>query len=237
MRISLICLALCTVNVLGPVAPASALTFPFTESFASSDANWKDNASLAPTYVATGGADGGGYISTELSFAGLVSGPVAFRGQNNFDSSGDAFVGNWLSAGVGAVRAYVRHDAPVPIDYFVRIATSSNFPGLAIELPFSVPAGPNWTLLEFDTSFSNPLLTPEAPPGQEAAFYSAALGSVGNVQFGVSLPESLTSDPAAYTFGLDQVSIGVPEPTGVGLALVGLLVGGLSRRGQRSRRG
>jgi hypothetical protein len=220
-----------TLQAIASVSPA--LTFPFTENFASSDANWKDNASLPLSYVATGGADGGGYVSTDFSFDGLAAGPTLFRGQGNFDSSGDAFVGNWLTAGVGEVRAYVRHDAPVAIDYFVRIATANNFPGLAIELSQSVPAGDAWTLLKFNTSASNPLLTVEGPPN----FYASAMGAVGNVQFGVSLPESLTMDATAYTFDLDGVSIAVPEPTTFGLVLVGLAAVGLGRGGLRSRRG
>lgn len=211
-----------------------ALTFPFKESFSDSNSNWKDNASLELTHVASGGAVGDSYVSTELSFEGLVAETAVFRGQNNFDSSGDAFVGNWTAAGVGVIRAEVRHNSPVPIDYFVRIATSGNFPAVAIELPFSVPAGPDWTLLEFDTSFSNPLVTVEAIPGEEVASYNAVFGGVGNIQFGASLPESLTSDPEFYTFDLDEVSIGVPEPAGILLAL-GCLVAGLGRRSLRPR--
>jgi hypothetical protein len=235
MRI-LISAALGCIALSSVCSTAFALTFPFNESFSNSDSNWKDNASLALTHVATGGAAGDGYVSTEFSFEGLTAGPAIFRGQNNFDSSGDAFLGNWTAAGVGVVRAYTRHDAPVPIDYFVRIATSGNFPAVNVELPYSVPAGPDWTLLEFDTSFSNPLVTVEAIPGQEVASYNAVFGGVGNIQFGVSLPESLTTDPSFYTFDLDEVSIGVPEPSNVLIAL-GCLVCGLVSRVRQSRIG
>jgi hypothetical protein len=218
------------VCLLTTVSPALALTFPFTENFSTSASNWRDNGSLASTYVATDGVGGGGYISTDFSFEELTAGPALFRAHNAFDSSNDAFVGNWLTAGVGVVRAYVRHNAPEPIDYFVRIATSNNFPGLAIELSQSVPANSEWTLLEFDTSASNPLLSVEGPPSA----YASVMGAVGNVQFGVSLPAGLTDDPVAYTFGLDRISIGVPEPTGLLLALGSLIVG-LSSRVMRPR--
>jgi hypothetical protein len=212
---------------LAVAAPTSALTFPFTERFSTDTSNWRDSASLPLAHVASGGSDGGGFVSTDFAFENLVAGPALFRAQDEFGSSSGAFQGDWLAAGVGVLRAYVRHDAPVPIDFFVRLATPGNFPGVAIELPTSVQPGVAWTLLEFDTRFSNPLLTPEAPPGMEATFYNAALSNVGHVQIGVSLPTALMTDPTAYTFDLDQVSIGVPEPSSVPLmfgALLGLVV-------------
>lgn len=226
MRSGLACLTLSVASLLTLASELFGLTVPFMEEFSNSAANWRDNGSLPLTFVASGGADGGGHVSTAFSFEGLTSGPILFRGHGAFDSSNDAFVGNWLTAGVGELRAYVRHNAPVAIDYFARIATANNFPGVAIELSQSVPPGGDWTLLRFNTSASNPLLTVEGPP----SFYASTMGAVGNVQFGVSLPNELTSDANSYVFDLDGVTIAVPEPTSVMLSLICLVCGIGSRR-------
>src|SRR5687768_13349664 len=85
---------------------ALAVTNPFTEEFLTNDSQWgtgqtPSSIRVAPTYNASGGPNGAGdgYISYTKPFTADNSSQTVFRGQNNFDSSGDAFVGNWVAAG------------------------------------------------------------------------------------------------------------------------------------------
>ena len=106
-------------------ATASAVTVPFTETFSSSAANWSSSSSFTPlTYFASGGADGLGYASVNYSFVNNLPGdqPLVFRGQSNFGSSGNAFVGDWISTHVTDFSFYVRHNATAPVTFFARFA-------------------------------------------------------------------------------------------------------------------
>jgi hypothetical protein len=213
-----------TLGILGAAAQSKAVTVPFTEDFAAGTANWKNFASLDVNHVAIGGADGGGYITTEFAFTNAPSGSsVIFRGHDAFNSSSDAFVGNWLAAGIGGVSTYVRHNAPEPVSYFARLAPSVNFPGALVELPGSVQ--PNaWTRLYFDISQSNPLLTIEGPPSA----YNSIFTALGNVQISARVPTGLELDATPYDFDLDQVTV-VPEPGSMGIILACSVIGLISR--------
>lgn len=203
-----------------------AVTTPFTEAFDTNTANWKNSASLDLTHVASGGADGGGYVATNTSFVNtFMNSVILFRGHDMFNSSNDALVGNWLAADVRRLVAYVRHDVPEPLAFFLRIATPFNFPAVIFDAPLLVPAGV-WTPLEFQISPTNPLLTVEGPPNN----YVTTLSNVGNVQFGIVVPAGKVGDPTTYTFDLDQVSIAVPEPSSMGSLLLAVAaVGGIRR--------
>ena len=229
MKSSFKALAAIMIGLLGSTAQSVALAIPFTESFDSNTANWKDVASIDLTHVGAGGPDGSGHVSTELPFTSAPTGSsVLFRGHDAFNSSGDAFVGNWVAAGVQTLAAYVRHDAPEPVDFFARVATPANFPGVIFSGP--APVQPNtWTLLELQIDPTSPLVTVEGPPGN----FNAALSHVGNVQIGARVPPALAADPTAYTFDLDAVSIAVPEPACGLLILTAAVVGVLGRATHR----
>jgi hypothetical protein len=185
-----------------------ALTYPFTEDFPLSTANWRNNARLDLTQVPDGGPGDSAHVSTSFSFAAAGPQVSLFRGHNEYDASGDAFVGNWLATNVRHVTGYVRHDAPEPLEFFARIATSANSPAVSFEQANPVPAGV-WTPFDFWISFDNPLHTNEGSPSM--AFYNNVLSNVGNVQIGVLTPGSLAGTPPFYQFDMDRVSI-VPEP-------------------------
>jgi hypothetical protein len=205
-----------------------ALTYPFNENFEAGTADWRENANANVDHVATGGIYDSGYVTTEFSFTSADNLQEAvFRGQNNFDSSGDAFVGNWLAAEVSRLRAFVRHDAPVSLDFFVRVATSGNSPAVSFTQPLPVTPGASWTKLDFDISFANPFRTNEGPP--TLAFYNNVMANVGNVQIGVIVPVELADDPQTFTFDLDRIGI-VPEPSSVMLALCGVALALVRRR-------
>jgi hypothetical protein len=197
--------------------PARA-TVPFTEDFASGVSNWGDGSGVSlATFVANGGPDGSAFASsTATAFNFADDNPVVvFRGQHAFNSSSHAFEGDWLGSGINQFSAYVWHDAPVALDFFVRFATASNFPGTAADDGTQVSPH-TWTKLSYDISPSNPFLFPEGPP----SFFDATFTSVGNIQIGFSVPVGFGADSNTYTFGLDQPSIAsVPEPASWLLAI------------------
>lgn len=202
------------------VASVQAATVPFTEDFAADNANWKDSATADLGFVAVGGPDGSSYATGTFSFVTSLEEdtPVLLRGQDSFDSSGDAFVGNWISEGVTELSAYVRHSAPMPLNFFTRLASAANFPG-AVAIDF-VPVLPNtWTKVTFDVSASSIQFVTF-----EGSNYNAVLSNIGNVQLGVFVPAGLAGFTPTVTFDLDQPTI-TPEPASLGLfAACGLVM-------------
>lgn len=205
---------------------ASAATVPFTETFTSNASNWFDGPGTNPVgWVSSGGPDGSAFVSTTGSFMGRAANdPVLlFRGQDELNSSGGAFVGNWVTSGVTGFNAAVRHDAGVALNFFVRFAGPANFPGANNVFFIPVPSG-TWT--DLSAALPNPNLIFEGP-----LTYNQVFGNVGHVQVGVSVPGTLAGSDANFTFDLDNVSI-VPEPTTLGL----LALGGLAAVRRRFRR-
>jgi len=209
--------------------PARAVAIPTIEDFNTDVANWGDASDAALlTHVASGGPDGSGYASTQLAFAGLSGGAggesvVLFRAEDEFISSGNAFVGNWLADGITRITAQVRHDAPVPLNYFGRFARPANFPAAGAVQFAPVPPG-QWTTLEFDLRITSPQIVTF-----EGSNYGTVFSNIGHVQFGVEIPMALANEATAYTFDLDQV-VATPEPSALVAATGALLVSLLSRR-------
>ena len=209
--------------VLALATPTFAITVPFTEDFAASASDWRQNDAVTPlVWSATGGPDGGSFASAPFNFvtSGPGATPAIIRGHDAFNSSADAFVGDWLSAGVAALSFDVRHDAGVPMTIFARAATSTNFPGAgAIEFT-PAPSGV-WTTISF----------PIVPPSWilEGPFpFASVFTSVGNVQIGAD-PGALANVDQVVTFDVDKITI-TPAPGGLAL------VGGLGLLGLRRRR-
>lgn len=203
------------------IQTANATTVPFTETFDSDSANWfVDSAGTDPVGWVPTLPDGGGFASVAYDFANAtpMDTPVLFRAQDSFDSSDDAFVGDWIADGVTEFRVLLRHDADTPLTFFTRFASPFNFPGAVALGPFNMPGGV-WTELVIPIEESSFIF--EGPSTFEGLF-----SSLGNIQFGV-LADPLAGANEVVTFSLDNASI-VPEPAT--LVLVGIGACALVRR-------
>jgi hypothetical protein len=199
-----------------PVA-IHAATVPFTEDFTSSASNWADNSAMnLLNYVASGGPDSGSYASASTALAGTSM--VLFRAQDEFNSSGHALEGNWIADGAGEFSAFVRHNAPVPLNYFARFSDTDNFPG-GTAVKFSPVMPGTWTPLKFAINPGNPEFVTF-----EGTSFATVFSNVGHVQLGVNVPAALAGGSTQFTFDLDKASLAaqVPEPT----ALVAFAVAG-----------
>jgi MYXO-CTERM domain-containing protein len=231
MRLTTWIPALILVSITAANINKSFATVPFTEDFSFSASNWYDNGPTNPaTFVAVGGPGGGSYASATASGFNVADDQpvVVFRGQDELNSSSHAFEGNWLTSGINHFSAFVKHDGPISLPFFVRFATPSNFPGTAAEDGTLVP--PNtWTQLSYDIVPSNidVSLFPEGPP----SFFNSTFSNLGHIQIGYSVPAGFGADANSYAFGVDKISISsVPEPASYLVALGGLATGLLWRR-------
>lgn len=195
---------------LGLIFPASAgaLTLPFLEDFVADDARWGTRGGgLGLDYLANGGMGGGGYVSDEIGLELNADGDsiVAFRAQDELNSSGNAFVGNWVGGSVQRFSAMVRHSAAVPLTFFTRFSSPFNFPG-ATAVRFQ-PVMPHvWTALEFTIDGANPAFVTF-----EGSNFATVFGNIGHVQVGFDVPTGFGGSTTPIRVDLDQAAI-VPEP-------------------------
>lgn len=218
-------LLLVPLAVMSSLLPAQALIVPYTEDFTTGASNWLTGASAAPTWSATGGVDGGGYISSSATMSSAGFGAALFRGNASSDASGDAFVGNWLTSGVSLFSAYIKHDATQALDIFARLDAGAG--AAASSVFYNVPAN-QWFLISIpivDSPTSFQSYGAAGPTG-----FSTVFGNIQNIQFFAA-----TNSPAGtYSFSLDKVS-SVPEPGIMGMLGFGAAL--LAWHGARRRKG
>jgi hypothetical protein len=207
-------LLLSTALMLVCAPSVGALIVPFTEEFSANASGWLTGASQSPTWNATGGADGGAYISTTATMTPTGFGAALFRGNATSDASGDAFVGNWLSGGVTLFTAFLKHDSPQALDLFVRLDAGAG--AAASSVFFSVPSN-QWfqmsvPIVNSPTSFQS--FGAAGPSG-----FSTVFANIQNVQFFASP----NSPAGTFRFDLDKVST-VPEPGTIGLVALSAIV-------------
>jgi hypothetical protein len=174
--------------------------------------------------VANGGAEGSAYISGSASVIGTGFGTIVFRANNANNASGDAFVGDWLSAGVTSFSAYVRHNADVALNFYARFDAGSG--RAASSVNFLV--NPNsWTFLELPISNEITSFQSYGAAGTGATAFNTIFGGVQNVQIALAVDQANAGK--TVTVDLDGVSR-VPEP-GVGtLTAIGFFLLFLGRR-------
>ena len=203
------------------IAPAQALIVPFTEDFTSGAANWLNGSSTAPTWSATGGVDGGGYISAPGAISAGGFGTIVFRGNGAVDASGDAFVGNWISGGVSTFSAYVSHDAPVALNFYARLDAGAGRAGSSID--FSVAPG-SWFQLNIPIAESS--FQSYGAAGMGIAAFNTVFSSITNVQIALSATQDPSTAGQTYNVSLDRVAT-VPEPGTNALLGLGMFAAGL----------
>ncbi|QDT01373.1 PEP-CTERM sorting domain-containing protein [Adhaeretor mobilis] len=195
--------------------PVSAGEIVFTETFDTNNASWANSAADDfVTHVPTGGVLDSGYVTTQRTFEEIAGGSsVTFRAQDEFNSSGNAFVGNWRELGYTQLKYSVRHNAPVPVSFSARASGPGNFPG-ATSVTFGAPVLPNvWTDLTFEFSAGSPSIVTYEGSDHETVF-----SNVGHVQVSMSVPVGFETSTQPITIDLDNVSVAVPEPSSVALA-------------------
>lgn len=203
------------------ISQVQATLVPFTEDFSATSSNWRDSGGVnALAWNAAGGPDGGSYAAANFNFQSSApnSTPALLRAHDAYNSSGDAFVGNWIADGVDQFSVSVRHNAPTALTFFTRFAPSANFPGAAA-VNF-VPVAPNtWTSLVFAIDPGNPQFTYEGP----GVTFNSVFSNIGNLQIGVAVPSSLAGTNQSYSFDVDKASI-TPEPASLLLFAPALLL-------------
>ncbi len=187
-------------------SPALAVVVPFTEPFETGPANWRDVGSVnPPAWFASGALDGSAYVSVtvDVDTTPAQFDPALFRAQDEFGSSGGAFEGDWLAAGVTTLSFDVRHDGPTALTPFVRLASPANFPGAAaVGLPSVAPNV--WTHIDMPL---DPVLTTFVLEGFPL---SDVLSNVGHLQFGMQVA-GIRGQGVTLTMDLDNVTI-TPAP-------------------------
>ena len=193
---------------------------------------WVYGTSTSPTWVANGGAVGSAYISGSASVSGAGFGTIVFRANDANNASGDAFVGNWLSAEVTSFSAYVRHNADVALNFYARFDAGSG--RAASSVNFLV--NPNsWTFLELPISNETTSFQSYGAAGAGATAFNSIFGGIQNVQIALGAAQDASTHGQTYTVGLDSVSI-VPEPGTGMLLMLGLgLVASFRRFSRRSK--
>lgn len=220
-------MTLAATSVLGLAGFASGAIVPFTEHFSDGASNWYNQSGSAPVaWVADGGAPSGegGYVTATFNFANSApSSPhLFFRGQANFGSSNNAFVGDWLSAGVTQLSFMVRHNGAQPLAFFARMTGPTNNPSVnAVTTELVAPGA--WTAVTFDIVQDNPEFT----YSQGSQTFSSIFGNLANIQIG-AVAGALAGVDETFTFDLDMVSI-VPTPASA-LVLLGVFAARRRRR-------
>lgn len=212
---------------LGNLQAVSVL--PFTESFEVNSSGWVYGTSTAPIWATSGGAVGSAYISGSASVIGTGFGTIVFRANDANNASGDAFVGNWLSAGVTAFSAYVRHNADVALNFYARFDAGAGRAGSSVNFLVS----PNsWTLLQLPivneiTSFQS-----YGAAGTGLTAFNTIFGGIQNVQ--IALSADTANAGKSVTVDLDGVSM-VPEPAASALLVAAGAALLVSQRFRRKR--
>jgi hypothetical protein len=230
MSVNRICVAVSAGLALACATAAPAVFVGATEGFDSGPANWSNAANNAfLDWFASGGPDGSAYASGLFDFSATAVGdtPVILRARGANNASGGIFTGDWIAAGITELRFSIRHDGPAPVTIFTRFANPANTPG-ATAISFVPVFSNTWTEVSVLISPMNPAFVTF-----EGSDFNTIFSNIGNLQFGVSVDETLAGLSTPVRFDIDNVRV-VPAPAG--LALFGVFcAGSLQRRRFTSR--
>lgn len=229
--------ALSALIVAFSVSAASAITLPTIEDFDTGPANWRQaTSSLTVDWAADGGPEGDGdaYVTYNRSVGTATAAAVVFRGQGAFDSSADAFVGDWLAAGVKEFSFWFRHDAPGPVTVGARFTpAATNFPAMSILTPVNSVAPNAWTQITFSLALDNPnWINESADP--IATTYNTVFSDLANVQIMLQRDDSIPNN-TVVKIDLDKVAA-LPEPSSFALASLGIVGAAFVARRRKAAR-
>lgn len=186
---------------------ATAITLGQSDDFDGGSTNgWSSGVAhpAPPVGVPDGGpgGDGDGWLQlTALGGFGAGGKLVAFAGPQ--------WLGDWLAAGVTAIRMDVRNAGPEDLELRLLLAG----PGVSAISADAVvvAAGVDWTAVVFD-------LRPEALTGQPLL----ALADVQDLRLFHAAAPLYPGDPVQAVLGIDRVTA-VPEPAPAALLAAGML--------------
>ncbi len=205
-----------------------AVVVPYpVEDFSTNTSNWGTGATSSLSvpgrtdYAGVNG-DGDWYITFTKTFT-TSSASTVFRNQDAFNSSGDAFFGNYITANVTGMSFYVKHTNPNPTTFYARIATAGNFPAMTVPVPAAVPTDV-WTKVTIPLTFADytapgsdwTFETFEDPEPPAADNYNQIFSNVQNIQI-LAEPETAasTGSPKLFAYAIDKFTL-VPEPASPG---------------------
>ncbi len=204
---------------LAMILPAQAQTSMFLENFNGGAADWADESYSGATHHASGGHDGGAYISVIVDIDTTSGGSLGMGGYTAarcadgpslaplLSCSGGNFNGDWwFTDGVQVLRFWFRHNSTKGggIIPQIRLAIPSNTPGGSGILA-AVPANV-WTMLTLPIDTQSPewdsqwgALIPDAV---------RVLRNVGRIQPGYFIdPDDPVYIESGVTFEIDDVEI------------------------------
>ena len=189
---------------------------PFAEDFLAGASGWVEaDAITAPTFVPGGGPDSpaDSFISTTHNFVNDSgsSTPILFQGSDVLATSGGAFDGDYIAAGVNQISFNIRHFASAPLSMYYRVAPQFGPGFVAVDFAPVLPG--QWTTITLDLSPTSPNLIPEG------TVYADIFSNVQLFQIGVAFP-SIAGTDAPFEFQLDDVTL-APTPA-TALLLAGL---------------
>ncbi len=232
-RVTLGVLALTAASTL-----AQAGVAPYTEMFAADNANWGGSAGgdwtafepLAWSAPGGGPVAGAGFVTYTRNFLDVQPGQfpalTIFRGQDNYNSSGGAFLGNWNEAGITEFSFWVRHDAAENVLFSVRFTPAGgNGPSMNYEFVDDLVQSGVWTKLTLAIDPDTDGWVIGGGPGT----YNMVFNNLGKIQIGIN-PDPLVGIDQDVNFDLSMVSIAVPAPGAIALLTMAGLVGTRRRR-------
>ena len=215
---------------LAGTAQAAPITLALA-TFDSGAEGWTNEPRTGVDWFATGGFDGGGYISSTREFTnGGFGGTIAIRcevttsgtGSPQNCSDGD-FRGDYIGNEVLTLSFWARHNYEEDLQAFLRVSgpePQGNFPAAVAIFPTILESNV-WTEVVLTLNPNDPAFDHAAP--FPLTTYDAVFSSIARLQFGLYVDPTDPAFSQTITFDLDNVRLtAVPIPAAVWLLASGL---------------